>query len=173
MGHQVQEMIKQYLEAQDYNGAVQIAMEIPTIQTEQSWILNNLAEKLIQADALDAALTATNCIQKPEDKARFLVTLAAYYLTDGNLTQVNTTLDQALTTAETIADPESRQLVFRTPPDQTIVDDPYDRASTLETIALNYAHIGQVDKAIAVAQKLQDPSLRNALMQQLNCYPRS
>jgi hypothetical protein len=173
MGYQVQEMIKQYLEAQDYNGAVQLAMGIPTIQAEQSWILNNLAEKLIEADALDAALTATNRIQKPEDKARFLVTLAAYYLTDGDLNRVTSTLDQALTTAQTIADPESRQLVFRAPPDQTIVDDPYDRASTLETIALSYANIGQLDKAMAAAQKLQDSNLRNALMQQLNCYPRS
>ena len=170
MGHYLQNMITQYLDAQDYNGAVQVAIAVPNIQEEQSWILNNLAEKLIEANALDTALAATNRIQKPEDKARFLVTLAAYHLTEGNFRAVTTTLDQALTTAQTIADPESRQLVFRTPPDQTIVEDPYDRASLLETIALNYANIGQLEKAMTVVQHLKDPTLRQGVMQQLSCY---
>ncbi|MGA0197729.1 MAG: hypothetical protein ACO3NK_01135 [Prochlorotrichaceae cyanobacterium] len=172
LGYHLQNMITQYLEAQDYNGAVQLAIAVPNIQEEQSWILNNLAEKLIEANALETALAATNRIQKPEDKARFLVTLAAYYLTDGNFQAVTATLDQALSTAQTIADPESRQLVFRAPPDQTIVEDPNDRASLLETIALNYAQIGQLEKAMAVVEYLQDQTFRQALRQQLSCYRR-
>lgn len=171
MGYQLQEMIKQYLESEDYNGAVQLALSMPNLQEEQSWILNNLAEKLIEANALDIALTATNRIEKPEDKARFLLTLGGYYLFDGNISAVTTTLDQALITAQGIPDPESRQLVFRTPPDQTIVEDPYDRASTLETIALNYANIGELNKARGVVEQLQDPALRQSLFQQLTCYP--
>ncbi len=163
---QFRQIVEQYLEAKQFNFAVQFAQAIRE-ESARTQTLNEIAVKLIEAQELEAALQAANGLAKPEDKTRFLVDVANHFVASGNFDRAQRILSQAFDTAKTIPGPESKVVVVR---DDLQVDDPFDRASLLEMIALKYAEINQHSRAVQVAQTLQTPSLRTALIQRLSCY---
>ncbi|MBD2461172.1 tetratricopeptide repeat protein [Oscillatoria sp. FACHB-1407] len=164
--NQLRQMVRQYLNAQQYEYAVQAAIAIRE-EGERSITLNEIAAQLIEAGQFETAVRAANALSTPEDKTRFLVEVSHHYVADGNLQQASAILAQAFETAKTISGQESRQIVVR---EDLIVDDPFDRASFLEAIALKYADIGQYDRAMQVAQTLRTPNVRTPLLQRLACY---
>lgn len=165
--YQLRQIVEQYVAAQQYEFAIEAAQAIPE-PGEQSRTLNNVATQLIEVQQPDTALQAAAALAQPEEKARFLVDVANLYIARGQLTEVNQVLTQALETANTIPGEESRLIQVR---EDLTVDDPTDRGSLVEAIALKYAAIGNLTQARQIAQTLQTPSLRDQVLQQLACYP--
>ncbi|MDX2214732.1 MAG: hypothetical protein SFY66_15700 [Oculatellaceae cyanobacterium bins.114] len=164
--YQLQQMIEQYINAGQYEYAVQIASTIPE-DSGRSWIMTDIVNRLIEAEQFDSAVRAANALSTPEDKTRFLVEVANHSIADGNLEQATAILAQAFETAKTIPGAEVRTIAVRS---DLVVDDPFDRGSFLEAIALKYADVGQYDRALHVAQTIQTPTLRTPLIQRLACF---
>lgn len=172
----LRQMVALYLDAKAYDFALQTAIAIPNIQAEESWLLNNIADALIQAEAIEPALKAIDAMKNPADKAHFLTTIASYYLTDGNFKGAAIALQKAFAAAQTVTGKEV-QTIATHPVDPSLpngpmnlIDDYRDRGSLIEAIALKYADIGQASEGIKIAQTLKTPSLRNDLLQKLHCY---
>ncbi|HEY9648548.1 MAG TPA: tetratricopeptide repeat protein [Chroococcidiopsis sp.] len=165
--YQLRQMIEQYVTAGQYAYAVQTAMVLSDAAGERSRTLSEIAARLIEAEQFDLAVQAANALTTPEDRTRFLVDVVNHYVADGNLEQAVATLDLALAAAQTIPGAETRMLVLR---EDLSVDDPFDRGSQLEAIALTYADLGNNDRAMQVAQSLQTAAIRNPLLQRLACY---
>jgi hypothetical protein len=103
--------------------------------------------------------------------------MANKYIQTGQTTKASEVLAQAFQLTKTIEGPESNILVFKVETDSqgnrisaTEVDDPADRGSFLEEIAIKYAQSGQYNQALQVAQALESTATRNQLNQRLACY---
>lgn len=170
-GAAFRETAEQLISAQHYDLAFQVAQGLKD-GYEQSSILQGIFVQSIEAGQYAKAYPVINSLKTPEEKARWLVAIARQYVQVGNTTQASQILAQALQVTLTIEGPESKTLVFRAPPDQTIVDDDSDRGSFLEAIALEYAKAGQHTQARQVAQRLENNAIRTRLNQRLACYQR-
>ncbi|MGB7444325.1 MAG: hypothetical protein WA919_24930 [Coleofasciculaceae cyanobacterium] len=160
-------MFKQYLDANLYEKAIQTALAITDAAGQRNRALNEIATHLIEAEQFDMALKATNVLSQPEDKTRFLLELVNNYIARGQLTKASEILVRALEVTKTIKGPESRKILVR---EDLEVDDPFDRGSFLEEIALKYTDIGQYNQGVQVAQRLETKSDRELLLQRLTCY---
>jgi hypothetical protein len=79
-------------------------------------------------------------------------------------------LAQAFQIAQTIPGEESQTINVRGGENPLSVEDEQDRGTLLAAIALKYAQIAQEQQSLQVAQALQDPAGRNALILRLRCY---
>jgi hypothetical protein len=111
------------------------------------------------------------------EKVGLLLAIANKYIQTGQTTKATEVLAQAFQITKTIEGPESNILVFKVETDSqgnrisaTEVDDPADRGSFLEEIAVKYAQAGQYSQALQVAQALESTATRNQLNQRLACY---
>jgi len=161
-------MAEQYIYEEQYDSAFAITQAIKDT-SERSAKLQQITEKYIDAGRYDTALQVVNTLEAPSDKARWLVAIANKYIQTEQTNKASEILAQAFQITQTIEGPESK--VFRFGAEGgTQVDDPYDRASLLEEIALKYAQVGQYNQALQVAKKIEDASNRNQLSQRLACY---
>lgn len=170
-GAALRETAEQFIAAQHYDLALQVAQSLKE-PYERSSIMQGIITQSIEVGNYQKAYQVVNSLQTPEEKARWLVAIAHNYAQAGNTAQASQILAQALQVTRTISGPESKILVFRAAPDQTIVDDDADRGSFLEAIALEYAKAGQHTQARQVAQLLEDNATRTRLNQRLSCYQR-
>ncbi|MBW4576265.1 MAG: hypothetical protein KME08_13390 [Aphanothece sp. CMT-3BRIN-NPC111] len=81
---------------------------------------------------------------------------------------------QKIALAQTIPGPESKTILLKKDYDsqrnlisKLEVDDPYDRASLLQEIAIGYVQAGQYNQALQVAQAIQDAATRQQVRQGL------
>jgi hypothetical protein len=81
-------------------------------------------------------------------------------------------LDQAFQIAQTIPGEESQLDRFGVN-GLTTIDRTDDRGSLLEAIALQYAQLGQSDRAYQVVNQLQQARLREQVMQSIQCVMQS
>jgi len=163
--------VEQFIFAQHYDLAFQAAQAMRE-PNQRSSSLNGILQQSIEAGQYAKASEVINALQTPEEKARWLVALARKYVQTGNTQGASQLLAQALQVTRTIEGPESKTLVFGTPPELTIVDDDSDRGSFLEAIAIEYAKAFQQTQAQQVAQLLEDNATRTRLNQRLACYQR-
>jgi tetratricopeptide (TPR) repeat protein len=172
----LQEMTNLYLEAGQYNLALQ-SIKAFNNPVYKNGISQELANKYLEAGQYDQAMQLVNTLTTPEDKTRLLVAIAGKYIQNQQNAKASQALTQALQVAKTLKDPESKVMVFKVETDsqgnvisKTEVEDPYDRASFLESIAINYAQAGFNNQARQVAQLIKTPAIRSQLNQRLNCY---
>lgn len=174
-GYVLREAISQYLNANQYVSAIQAAQAIRDMG-ERMNNLTSVVNQAIQAGQYARALQAVRSINVPESKTRFLVTIATRYLQTAQPNQASPILAEAFEVAKTISDPESKTIVVRVdydangnPIPSTTIDDDNDRGSLLEAIAIAYGQAGQYNRAVQVAQTIQDTNARNQLLQRIRC----
>ncbi len=172
----LQEITNLYLEAGQYNLALQ-SIKAYNNPVYKNGISQELANKYLDAGQYDQAMQLVNTLTTPEDKTRLLVAIAGKYIQNQQNAKASQALNQALQVAKTLKDPESKVMVFKVETDsqgnvisKTEVEDPFDRASFLESIAINYAQAGLNNQARQVAQLIKTPAIRSQLNQRLNCY---
>jgi hypothetical protein len=167
----LRDTVERLIFAQHYDLALRVAQAIKE-PNQRSSSLSGILQQSIEAGEYTKAYQVINSLQTPEEKARWLVAIARKYVQAGNTQRASQLLAQAQQVTRTISGPESKTLVFGTPPELTIVDDDSDRGSFLEAIALEYAKAGQYPQAQQVAQRLEDNANRTRLNQRLACYQR-
>jgi hypothetical protein len=167
----LRETVERFIFAQHYDLALRVAQAIKE-PNQRSSSLSGILQQSIEAGEYTKAYHVINSLQTPEEKARWLVAIARKYVQAGNTQRASQLLAQAQQVTRTISGPESKTLVFGTPPELTIVDDDSDRGSFLEAIALEYAKARQYPQAQQVAQLLEDNANRTRLNQRLACYQR-
>jgi hypothetical protein len=160
-----------FMDAKQYVGALQLAQATPDSDVRQSR-LQTSATALLQQDRFDLALPVVDQLPQASQKAQLLLAIAQRY---SDLQQVDAALpilDQAFQLAQTIPGEES-QVDRLGAEGGTIIDRTDDRGSMLEAIALQYAQLGQSDRARQVANQLQEAGLREQVMQSIQCVLRS
>jgi tetratricopeptide (TPR) repeat protein len=170
-GGPVDQSFSVFMDAQQYVGALQLAQATTESDVRQSR-LQMAATALLQQDRFDLALPVVDQLTQAGGKTQLLLAIAQRY---GELQQVDPALpilDRAFQFAQTIPGEESQ--VDRLGIDGgTIIDRTDDRGSILEAIALQYAQLGQGDRARQVVNQLQDARLRAQVMQSVQCALRS
>jgi tetratricopeptide (TPR) repeat protein len=155
--------------ANRYQAAIQVAEAIPD-SSERLAKLNEVMEKAINAGDFTTILTVLNRLDNPASKTRWFLALVDRYIQLGESTQATNVLNQALQVARTIPGNESRTITIRGGENSLVVEDEEDRGSFLMAIALRYAQISQVSQAQQIAQTVQNLTIRQQLIQQINCY---
>jgi len=160
-----------FVDAKQYVGALQLAQATRSSEVRESR-LQTSATALLQQNRFDLALPVVNQLTEASRKAQLLLAIAQRY---GDLQQVNAALPilaQAFQVAQTIPGEES-QFDRLGAEGGTIIDRTDDRGSLLEAIALQYAQLGQSDRAYQVAYRLQETRLRQQVTQTIQCVTRS
>jgi lipopolysaccharide biosynthesis regulator YciM len=155
--------------ANQYRAALQVAQSIPEA-SERLAKLNEAIEKAVNAGDFTTVLAVVEKLDNPVFKTRWLVAIAQRYILSGERTQATPLLNQAFQTARTIPGNESQTVNVRGGENRLIIDDEEDRGSFLVAIALNYAQIGQTSQAQQVAQTLENATIRQQLIQQIDSY---
>jgi hypothetical protein len=155
--------------ANQHRAAIQVAEAIPE-DSERVAKLNEAIEKAINAGDFTIALATLDRLDNPVIKTRWFIAIADRYIQLREPTQAATVLNRALQTARTVPGNESQTIDVRGGENPLVVDDDQDRGSFLTAIALRYAQIGQISQAQQIAQTLGDRTIRQQLIQQINCY---
>lgn len=155
--------------ANQYQAAIQVAEAIPD-PSERLAKLNEAMEKAINAGNRATILTTLSRLDDPVFKVRWFLAVVDRSIQLGESKQAANVLNQALQVARTIPGNESKTIAVRGGENPLVVDDNEDRGSFLMAIALKYAQIGQVPQAQQIARTLQDATIRQQLVQQINCY---
>lgn len=107
-------------------------------------------------------------------KKLLISAIASKYIQVKQPNKASQILVQAFAIAQTIPGLESKTIVFKKDYDsqgnlisKLEVDDPYDRASLLQEIAIGYVRAGQYNQALQVAQAIQDAATRQQVRQRL------
>lgn len=170
-GGPVDQSFAVFMDAQQYVGALQLAQATAESDVRQSR-LQMSATALLQQDRFDLALPVVDQLTQDGSKTQLLLAIAQRY---GELQQVDAALpilDRAFQFAQTIPGEES-QVDRLGAEGGTIIDRTDDRGSILEAIALQYAQLGQGDRARQVVNQLQEARLRAQVMQSVQCALRS
>jgi tetratricopeptide (TPR) repeat protein len=170
-GGPVDQPFSVFMDARQYVGALQLAQATPTSDVRESR-LQTSATALLQQDRFDLALPVVDQLTEASRKTQLLLAIAQRY---GDLQQVNAALpilDQAFQVAQTIPGEESQLDRFGVD-GLTTIDRTDDRGSLLEAIALQYAQLGQSDRAYQVVNQLQQARLREQVMQSIQCVMQS
>ncbi|NEQ24373.1 MAG: hypothetical protein F6K28_35705, partial [Microcoleus sp. SIO2G3] len=172
----LQAIADEYIKAQQYDVAFKVAQAMRD-SYEKTNKLQEIVSKYLETGRYDDARQFVNIYEAPAEKVGLLLAIANKYIQTGQTTKANEVLAQAFQIAKTIEGPESNILVFKVETDSqgnrisaTEVDDPADRGSLLEEIAVKYAQAGQYNQALQVAQALESTATRNQLNQRLACY---
>lgn len=171
----LREIASYFIQAEQYNFAFQAAQAMKE-PSERSGKLQEIADRYIESGEYDKGLQVVNVLNAPEDKAKVLLAIATRYIQTQQPNKARAILAQAFEITKIIPDPESKTLVFKVESDaegniisKTEVDDPYDRASFFEDIAIKYAQAGEYNRALQVSQAIQDTTTRQKLRQVLAC----
>lgn len=159
-------MVQQFLDARQYEAALDIVSQYHPDSGERDQIYYQVLDAMIQGGQLEQARQATVTVPAPAVRTRLLLAIADRYLQQDQSDRALETLDQALTVAKTIPGPESNTISVR---EDLQIDDAEARGNMLSAIALKYATAGDSSKARAIAATLQSQSIRDPLIQQINC----
>lgn len=166
----LQSISAQLSAANQYQAAIQVADAILDAPGRRSETIAEAIAAAIEGGDLSTALAALNRLDDPTTKTTLLLKIADRHTQLGQRSQAASSLAQAFQIAQTIPGEESQTIDLRGGEDPLWVEDEQDRGSFLEAIALKYAQIGQQQQSLQVAQALQDPVSRNALILRLRCY---
>ncbi|MCT7961085.1 hypothetical protein NG791_10405 [Laspinema sp. D1] len=164
------------LEGGRYDFALQL---VRTMKEEyfQSSFIKRLVETFIQGGQIDEAYQAIELLKSPAEKVSNLIVIADKSLKVGERDVAQEALNKAFDLARTIPGEESNVMKFGGQMDAegnwfgyTEVEDPMDRGSLYEEIALRYGQLGNNDSAMQVVRSLQSPTLQNQVQQRLACY---
>ncbi|MBD1875655.1 hypothetical protein H6F75_19415 [Nodosilinea sp. FACHB-131] len=166
-GGPIDQPFEVFMAARQYVGALQLAQATPPSEVRTAR-LQRSATALLQQNHFDLALPVVNELTEPSRRAQLLLAIAQRY---GDLQQVEAALPvlaQAFQTAQTIPGEES-QVDRLGVGGYTVIDKEDDRGSLLEAIALQYAQLGQGDRAQQVASQLQAVPLRQQVVASIRC----
>ncbi len=166
----LQSISAQLSAANQYQAAIQVADAIVDAPVRRSAAIADVIAKAIAGGDVTTALATLNRLDDPTTKTTLLLTIADRYIQLGQRSQTASSLAQAFQMAQTIPGEESQTVTVRGGESPLVLEDEQDRGSFFEAIALKYAQIGQEQQSLQVAQALQDPVSRNALILRLRCY---
>lgn len=162
--HTAEDLIR----AEQYEQATHLAQLISDEYT-QDLKIGEIVEAAIATEQYDLAQTLLEQLDQPEFQTQWLLKLSDRYRQQNQINQSIQVLEQTRQIVQTIADPESRQLVFGND-GGTIIEDDTDRASRLEDIALRYAQMGQPTEARETLGLIEEATLRQHLLQKVRCW---
>ncbi|MCT7971749.1 tetratricopeptide repeat protein [Laspinema olomoucense] len=143
----------------------------------QSSLIKRLVETFIQGGQIDKAYQAIELLKSPAEKVTNLIAIADRSLKAGEQDVAREALDKAFELARTIPGEESNVMRFGGQMDAegnwfgyTEVEDPMDRGSLYEEIAIRFGQLGKKDSAMQVVRSLQSQTLQNQVLQRLACY---
>lgn len=143
----------------------------------QSSLINRLVETFIQGGEIDEVYQVIELLKSPAEKVNNLIAIADQSLKAGDQAVTREALDKAFDMAQTIPGEESTFMRFGGQWDDegnwfgyTEVEDPMDRGSLYEEIALRYGKLGENELAMQVVRSLESPTLRTQVQQRLGCY---
>ncbi|MBD3885751.1 hypothetical protein IFO70_28985 [Phormidium tenue FACHB-886] len=166
----LQSISAQLSAANQYQAAIGVADAILDAPGRRSETIAEVIAAAIEGGDLSTALATLDRLENPTTTTTLLLKIADRYTQLGQQSQAASSLAQAFQIAQTIPGQESQTIDLRGGEDPLLVEDEQDRGSFLEAIALKYAQIGQEQQSLQVAQALQDPVSRNALILRLRCY---
>ncbi|MBD2356276.1 tetratricopeptide repeat protein [Tolypothrix sp. FACHB-123] len=158
--------------AQQYLAALQVLQANPTDYQESK--LTSLVYLLVENgnEQIDV-VSIYQQIKNPETRTSGLISIAESYIRQQKHRLASELLDLAFAAAKTIPGEESRVWTFGADPNgfpTSIIEDEYDRGSSLEKIALLKAQIGYYQQAVHIAQVLEDQTTRDRLLTKLAEY---
>ncbi|MBD2199148.1 MULTISPECIES: tetratricopeptide repeat protein [Calothrix] len=158
--------------AQQYLAALQVVQANPTDTQESK--LTSLVYLLVDNGNEEINIPKIyQQIKNPEIRTTGLISIAESYIRQQKKPLASEILDLAFAAAKTIPGEESRVWTFGADANglpTTIVEDDYDRGSSLEKIALFKAQIGYYQQALHIAQVLEDKATRDKLLTKLAEY---
>ncbi|WP_254563733.1 lipopolysaccharide assembly protein LapB [Oscillatoria sp. HE19RPO] len=152
---------------------------VRTIQDEyfQSTLIDRLVETFIQERQIEQAYQVIEWLKSPAEKVRNLLVIADKNLKAGEREVAREALEKAFDRAQTIPGEESNIMRFGGQWDAegnwfgyTEVEDPMDRGSLYEEIAIRYGQLGEYHSAMQVVRSLESPTLQTQVQQRLACY---
>lgn len=173
--HTLQEVSDLLSSAQQYDLAIPIATRLAQ-QYNDNRPLRELHYRLIETAHYDLARQTLEQFDHPGDQAGSQVRIARGYAQLQQADAARQTLAQALESIAQIPGPESNMMVVRVETDgegnvisKLEVENPSDRASLYEAIALLYGELGDRSSASQNLQRIEDPALRQQLQRKLDC----
>ncbi|MGL5196774.1 MAG: tetratricopeptide repeat protein [Chroococcales cyanobacterium] len=161
-------------------GLYDFALQLVSSMKEEPFqypLINLLMEKFIEVGKLDEAYQVIGLFKSPAETVRNLIIFADHTLKMKERDITRQALDQAFEIAQTIPGEESNFLRFGGQWDDqgnwfgyTEVEDPMDRGSLYEEIAIRYGELGEYNSAMQVVRSLESPTLQNQVQQRLACY---
>ena len=161
-------------------GLYDFALQLVSSMKEESFqypLINLLMEKFIEGGKLDEAYQVIELFKSPAETVRNLIIFADHTLKMKEQDVAQTALDKAFDIAQTIPGEESNILRFGGQMDadgnlfdHTEVEDPMDRGSLYEEIAIRYGQLGEYNSAMQVVRSLESPTLQTQVQQRLACY---
>jgi tetratricopeptide (TPR) repeat protein len=152
---------------------------VRTIKDEyfQSTLIERLVETFIQGGEIAQAYQVIEWLKSPAEKVRNLLVIADKNLKAGEADVARESLDKAFEIAQTIPGEESNILRFGGQIDaegnlfdHTEIEDPMDRGSLYEEIAIRYGELGEYNLGMQVVRSLESPTLQTQVQQRLACY---
>ncbi|MEA5462411.1 tetratricopeptide repeat protein [Leptothoe sp. PORK10 BA2] len=159
-------LVERLMAEKDYATALDIieSRDVSTIEVDE---MLQIADRYIQAGQTDQAVRIlTRVSSAPGSGTRQLLRVAELYAHLGQ-DPVSPVLARAFEMAQTVPGDESKMLYIK---EDLIVDDPEDRGSLYEEIAVAYGRAGEFEQGIAIVQALQERDTREQAMNRLNCY---
>ncbi|MBD1918085.1 hypothetical protein [Phormidium sp. FACHB-77] len=166
----LQAISAQFSAANQHQAAIQVTDAILDAPVRRAAAIADAIAAAIEGGDISTALATLNRLDDPATKTTLLLKIADRYTQLGQRSQAASSLAQAFQIAQTIPGEESQTVNVRGGENPLTVEDEQDRGSLLAAIALKYAQIGQEQQSLQVAQALQDPAGRDALMLRLRCY---
>lgn len=163
------------MDAQQYDLALPLVIRLfKEHQDERKlWEVSN---QLVATARHDLARQAAAQIERPADRASLQVRIARGYGEGNQSEAARQTLTDALASTAQIPGPESEMMVVRVETDsegnvisKLEVENPSDRASLYEAIALLYRELGDRSSASQTLQRIEDLALRQQLQRKLDC----
>ncbi|AFY65979.1 hypothetical protein [Geitlerinema sp. PCC 7407] len=163
------------MDAQQYDLALPLVVRLfKEHQDERKlWEVSN---QLATTARYDLARQAATQIERPSDRASLQVRIARGYGEGNQSEAARQTLTDALATTAQIPGSESEMMVVRVDTDsegnvisKLEVENPSDRASLYEAIALLYRDLGDRSSASQTLQRIEDSALRQQIQRKLDC----
>jgi tetratricopeptide (TPR) repeat protein len=155
---------------QQFDLARQVAILLnPQTAMFYELLLNHIIDAASLAEDYAVAGSTIDSLVFITNKVNNLLILVEYGLFKQEPADLRPYLAQARELARLIPGPESEATPLEFDP-SIIIENPSDRGSSLERIALYYRFLGMTDDAIATANLIQGPTLRQKVLSQINCY---
>ncbi len=183
MSNQVQEnsyiwltVFDRLVEGGRYDFALQLVRSMKD-EYFQSTLIDRLVKRLVQEGKISQTYQVIDWLKSPAEKVRNLLILADRNIQTGGRDVAREALEKAFDMARTIPGEESNVMRFGGQWDDqgnwfgyTEVEDPMDRGSLYEEIAIRYGQLGEYNSAMQVVRSLESSTLRTQLQQRLACY---
>ena len=143
------------------------AIEAISDEYHQDAALQNWVDRLIEDTQYAQASEIVDTYNDPSTQTYQMLQLAEAYFQSGQTEPALAQLSRAYEVAQTIPGEESQLIRIR---EDLVVDDPLDRGSLYEAIAITYGQMGAFEPGLAVAQSLQEPEIRDWAIERVTCY---